>query len=72
MFIWVELPEEMDAARLLDTAVNQENIAFIPGHAFTVPGHHIHNCLRLNFSNCTEEMIEDGIKRLAKIINYEL
>lgn len=72
MFIWVELPPEMDAARLLDTAVNQEQIAFIPGHAFTVPGRHIHNCMRLNFSNCTEEMIEDGIKRLARIINYEL
>lgn len=72
MFIWVELPEEMDAAALLETAIAQENIAFIPGHAFTVPGRHIHNCMRLNFSNCSEDMIEDGIKRLAKIINYEL
>lgn len=69
MFIWVELPAEMDAATLLDTAVTQEKIAFIPGHAFSIPGHHIHNCLRLNFSNCTEAMIEDGIKRLARIIN---
>ncbi|GIK56130.1 MAG: PLP-dependent aminotransferase family protein [Chloroflexi bacterium] len=72
MFIWVELPEEMDAAVLLETAIAQENIVFIPGHAFTVPGRHIHNCMRLNFSNCSEEMIEDGIKRLAKIINCEL
>jgi 2-aminoadipate transaminase len=73
MFIWVELPEEMDTAVLLQTAVNQEKVAFIPGHAFAVPGHNAHNCLRLNFSNCSVETIEEGIKRLAKtIMNYEL
>jgi 2-aminoadipate transaminase len=72
MFIWVELPEEVDTAVLLQTAVTQEKVAFIPGHAFAVPGHYAHNCLRLNFSNCCVETIEEGIKRLGKIMNYEL
>lgn len=72
MFIWVKLPEEFDTAMLLETAVETEQVAFIPGHAFSVPGCPQRNCLRLSFANCSEEMIEDGIKRLAKIINYEL
>lgn len=69
MFIWVELPAEYDTAALLETAVSEERVAFIPGHAFAIPGHNIRNCLRLNFSNSTVEQIEDGMKRLAKVIN---
>jgi DNA-binding transcriptional MocR family regulator len=72
MFIWVELPAEFDTAVLLETAVETEQVAFIPGHAFSVPGCPQRHCLRLSFANCREEMIEDGIKRLARIINYEL
>jgi 2-aminoadipate transaminase len=62
----------MDTAVLLTTAIEQEQVAFIPGHAFAVPGGDVHNCLRLNFSNASVEMIEEGIKRLARIINYQL
>jgi 2-aminoadipate transaminase len=80
MFIWVELPHGVDTAELLQTAVECEKVAFIPGHAFGVRnGHtlddHSHagegasHCLRLNFSNCPADAIEEGIGRLAKVIN---
>jgi 2-aminoadipate transaminase len=72
MFIWVELPACVDTAVLLETAVAQENIAFIPGHAFTVPGNPQRNCLRLNFSNCSIPVIEDGIGRLGRLISQFL
>ena len=68
MFIWVELAEHIDTAELLETAVSEEKVAFIPGHAFALPGHVRRNCLRLNFSNCTPERIEDGIERLGRVI----
>jgi 2-aminoadipate transaminase len=68
MFIWVELPPHIDTADLLETAVAQEKVAFIPGHAFALPGHVRRNCLRLNFSNCTPERIEEGIRRLGRVI----
>lgn len=68
MFIWVELPEHIDTADLLETAVSEEKVAFIPGHAFALPGYGRRNCLRLNFSNCTPERIEDGIGRLGRVI----
>lgn len=69
MFIWVELPAGIDTVELLETAVAQEKVAFIPGSAFAVPGHKVTNCLRLNFSNASVEQIEDGIQRLAAVIN---
>jgi 2-aminoadipate transaminase len=72
MFIWVTLPAEVDTAALLQTAIAEEQVAFIPGHAFAVPGCPVsgRNCLRLNFSNCTPEQIEDGIARLARVLQF--
>ncbi len=70
MFVWVELAEGVDTRALLDTAVTEQQVAFIPGFAFAVPGHDAHNCLRLNFSTCTPDLITEGIKRLAAVINH--
>jgi 2-aminoadipate transaminase len=83
MFIWVELPEACSAARLLETALDEEKVAFIPGHAFGVrKGRrhlgHFHgesgaaHCMRLNFSNCPVDGIEDGIRRLGRVVNAVL
>ncbi|MBA3533411.1 MAG: PLP-dependent aminotransferase family protein [Ardenticatenales bacterium] len=72
MFIWVELAPGTDTAALLTRAVEQEQVAFIPGHAFAVEGRsHASHCLRLNFSNATPERIEEGIQRLARVIRRE-
>lgn len=67
MFVWVELPDWIDTAAQLPIAVEEEQVAYIPGYAFAVPGHTVTNCLRLNFSNCTPEMIEEGIARLGRV-----
>ncbi len=69
MFIWVELPQNYDTAALLPIAVEEEQVAFIPGYAFAVPGHTVTNCLRLNFSTCTPEMIDEGMERLGRVLN---
>jgi DNA-binding transcriptional MocR family regulator len=67
LFVWVRLPEGVDAGRLLDRAVEEENIAFVPGAAFFFDGRG-RNTLRLSYSLPTEDQIEDGIARLAKLI----
>lgn len=72
MFIWVELPDGVDTAALLETTIAQEKVAFIPGHAFAVEPGCGRNCLRLNFSNATAEKIEDGIARLGRVIGEEI
>ena len=66
MFLWVTLPDNISSLRLFKLAT-KENVAFVPGKAFYVDGGG-ENTLRLNFSNSDEEKIEDGIKRLAKVI----
>jgi 2-aminoadipate transaminase len=68
MFFWVELPSTVDTGAVLQQAVEQENVAFIPGHAFAVNGSDGSNCMRLNFSNCSPERIEEGIARLGRLL----
>ena len=66
MFLWITLPESLSSLRLFDLA-KKENVAFVPGNAFYIDGGG-NNTLRLNFSNSDEEKIEEGIKRLARVI----
>jgi len=69
MFIWVELPREMDATALLRTAVETEQVAFSPGSVFaSKPGGHASHCLRLSFANSPPARIEEGIRRLGRVI----
>ncbi len=68
MFIWVRLPEGVDSVALLETALERERVAFIPGHAFALPGVPARHYMRLNFSNCCLDDIEDGIARLGRIL----
>ncbi len=69
MFVWVTLPERIDAGELLQTAVEKERVAFIPGHAFAHPGIEGHHFMRLNFSHCCLADIEQGIERLGRVLS---
>lgn len=67
LFLWVRMPEYLDATKLLDIAV-EEKVAFVPGHAFYPGGDDGHCCMRLNFSYSAPEIIEEGIGRLGRAI----
>ncbi|WP_428674897.1 PLP-dependent aminotransferase family protein [Roseibium sp.] len=67
MFIWLELPEQVDAAALLQTSVETAGVAFVPGGAFHPDGGGT-NTLRLSFSCADYEKIEKGISRLGGLI----
>ena len=71
LFLWVRLPDGMDAQELLRIAV-EEKVAFVPGTAFYPGGDGGHCCLRLNFSNAKPEMIEKGIARLGRAIERQM
>lgn len=69
VFIWVELPEGSDAGEVLRVAMEQEGVVFVPGHAFAADGSRTaSNCMRLNFSHSTPEVIEEGIARLGRAL----
>ena len=71
LFIWLTLPNEIDTQELFKAAL-EKNIAFVPGHAFTVNCSEPNHSMRLNFSNTPLEKIEEGIKRLATLVNEQL
>lgn len=68
MFIWVTLPEGLDGADLLARSVETEKVAFVPGQAFFADRSGA-NTLRLSFSCANEQMIDEGIKRLGRLIS---
>lgn len=66
LFLFVVLPEHIDARKLLDTAI-KNNVAYVTGSAF-YPDKSGKNTLRLNFSYSSFADIDEGIKRLAKAV----
>ncbi len=66
MFIWVTLPEHIDAMQLLEEAIAQ-NVAFVPGAPFYA-NEPQKNTLRLSFVTVPPETIRVGVAKLAKLI----
>jgi 2-aminoadipate transaminase len=71
LFLWVTLPEELDAGPLLWQAVEEERVAYVPGGSFFADGSG-KNTMRLNFSYPSEAEIRDGIARLARLIRRRM
>ncbi|NOZ77646.1 MAG: PLP-dependent aminotransferase family protein [Acidobacteria bacterium] len=66
LFLWVELPGDVNARDVLAHSLDQ-GVAFVPGGSFYPNGGH-ENTLRLNFSAMSEERIEEGIRRLGRVL----
>ncbi|MGH2523315.1 MAG: PLP-dependent aminotransferase family protein, partial [Anaerolineales bacterium] len=75
LFVWVTLPAHLDTGTFFQTALARK-VAYIPGANFSPDsaersvngGPGPANTLRLNYSNCTPERIQEGISRLAAVI----
>jgi DNA-binding transcriptional MocR family regulator len=65
MFVWVRLPDGLDATALLPEAVRQD-VAYVPGAPFFAadpdPA-----ALRMSFTTHTPEEISEGLVRLSRI-----
>jgi len=70
LFLWATLPQSIDTAELLLSAV-KEKVAFVPGGSFHPCGGGT-NTMRLNFSYSKPEMINEGIARLGRVIKQQL
>ena len=70
MFIWLTLPAGMDGADLLAQSLKTERVAFVPGRAFFADGSN-GNTLRLSFSCANEAAIDEGMKRLGRLIRAQ-
>jgi 2-aminoadipate transaminase len=70
LFLWVKLPKKMSANELLPKAI-ENKVAYVVGSAFHCNGKG-QNTMRLNFSYPTEQQIDEGIQRLAKMIRENM
>lgn len=68
LFVWATLPTFIDTNHLLAQAVEERDVAFVPGRAAYLDGSGS-NSMRLNFSYNPEEMIAEGIRRLGEVLN---
>ena len=67
MFIWLKLPNYMDAKKLLDIAIKKK-IAFVPGEFFFSKEKKA-NFIRLSFATNSNAAIINGIRTLSSIIS---
>ena len=70
MFLWVELPEGLDAVALLPKAV-ERGMAYVPGGAFFASDPR-ENTLRLSFVTVSPAQIERGVELLAQTLRDAL
>jgi 2-aminoadipate transaminase len=66
MFLWMELPNGMDAQALFPKALEQK-VAYVPGAPFFA-GTQRHEFIRLNYSNRPSDLIQEGMKRLGTVL----
>jgi 2-aminoadipate transaminase len=70
LFLWATTPANIDTLELFAKAEAQK-VAFVPGYSFYTNGQ-VHNAMRLNFSCCKPEIINEGVCRLGKLLKQEL
>jgi len=69
-FLWLTLPQDIDADRMLERAISN-GVIYVAGEAFYVNGTG-QNTMRLCFSAPTAERIEAGVARLATTLRGEM
>jgi 2-aminoadipate transaminase len=67
LFLWLKIPDHISATEMLPKAI-QAKVAYVPGKFF-YSAEQDDTTMRLNFCNATEENIEEGIKRLAGVVD---
>ena len=70
LFLWGVLPQYMNSSDVLQSALERK-VAFVPGESFHPRGGG-QNTMRMNFSNASPEMIEEGIYRLGRVIEEKI
>jgi 2-aminoadipate transaminase len=70
LFLWATAPKGIDTAEVLKEAL-AEKVAFVPGAPFHPTGGG-RESMRLNFSYATPKIIEEGIRRLGRVLSGAL
>lgn len=70
-FLWLELNETegtIDTFEMIGTLAEKLGVLLIPGTGFSLTGS-LRNCLRVSYSMQTPENLQEGVRRLAKMLS---
>jgi 2-aminoadipate transaminase len=67
MFLVAKLPQGLSSRRVFSEGITKK-VAVLPGLSFYVDGGG-EDSIRMNFSSASEEQIQEGLLRLARVIN---
>jgi len=70
VFVWIDLPDGVDASALLNEAIQRERVAFLPAEAFSRGRRR--NGMRLNFSHCTIAEIAEAVARIGRMLRFAM
>jgi len=70
LFLFLRLPPQITSERIFDRSL-EHNVAFVNGAVFHCNDCG-HNTMRINFSYPEEELIREGVKRLAEVITQAI
>lgn len=68
MFIWLEIPGEVDTSALFPVAASEARMAFVPGRLSCTDGAGTNAC-RLSFASVDEARIGEAISRLGNLLS---
>jgi 2-aminoadipate transaminase len=71
LFVWVTLPDYIDTTDLLARALEERNVAFVPGRGAYMDGRG-GSSMRLNFSGVGEDDIREGVRRIGEVIREQV
>jgi 2-aminoadipate transaminase len=71
LFIWATLPDYIDTTDLLARALDDRNVAFVPGRAAYLDGRG-GSSMRLNFSGVSDDDIREGVRRIGAVIGEQV
>ena len=71
LFLWARVPGSVDTHEFLEIAL-EEKVAFVPGVNFYAHRDGGHNCMRLNFSYSSPDVIVEGVRRLGVALKRAL
>ncbi|HTX74248.1 MAG TPA: PLP-dependent aminotransferase family protein, partial [Rectinemataceae bacterium] len=70
LFLWISLPAFINTDEMIHKAV-AEKVAYVVGSAFYFDEPE-HNAMRINFSYCSKMQIEEGARRLGRVVKAEI
>lgn len=67
LFLFCTMPDGFDSKKVMEKALEQ-GVAFVPGATTMIDDKKSYSTFRMNYSNATEEMIEEGVKKLGGVL----